>query len=48
MNVSQVSEVSKEKITKVSARLKIFLMARLLNRRRVGQTAAIQLAMRTF
>jgi DNA-binding transcriptional ArsR family regulator len=44
MNVSQLAELDKEKITTVSARLKILLTARLLNRRRVGQTAVYSIA----
>jgi DNA-binding transcriptional ArsR family regulator len=44
MIVSQLAELDKEKITTMSARLKILLTARLLNRRRVGQTAVYSIA----
>ena len=44
MNVSQLAELNKEKITTVSARLKVLLMARLLKRRREGQTIFYSIA----
>jgi ArsR family transcriptional regulator len=44
LNVGQVAELEKEKITTVSARLKVLLTARLLKRRRVGQTIIYAIA----
>jgi len=38
MNVTQLAETEKEKITTMSARLKVLLTARLVKRRRQGQT----------
>ena len=44
LNVGQLAELEKEKITTMSARLKVLLTARLLKRRRVGQTIIYTLA----
>jgi ArsR family transcriptional regulator len=44
LNVGQLAELEKEKITTVSARLKVLLTARLLKRRRVGQTIIYAIA----
>jgi DNA-binding transcriptional ArsR family regulator len=44
LNVGQLAELEKEKITTMSARLKVLLTARLLKRRRVGQTIIYALA----
>jgi len=44
LNVGQLAELEKERITTMSARLKVLLTARLLKRRRVGQTIIYTLA----
>jgi len=44
LNVGQLAELEKERITTMSARLKVLLTARLLTRRRVGQTIIYTLA----
>ena len=44
LNVGQLAELEKEKITTMSARLKVLLTARLLRRRRVGQTIIYAIA----
>ena len=44
MNVSELAELDKEKITTVSARLKVLLTARLLKRRREGQAIFYSIA----
>ena len=44
MNVTQLAETEKEKITTMSARLKVLLTARLVNRRRQGQTIFYSIA----
>ena len=44
MNVSQLVEAEKEKITTMSARLKVLLTARLVKRRRQGQTIFYSIA----
>lgn len=44
LNVGQLAELEKEKITTMSARLKILLGARLVNRRRAGQTIIYAIA----
>ena len=44
MNVGQLAELDKEKITTVSARLKVLLIARLVKRRREGQTIFYSIA----
>ncbi len=44
LNVGRLAELEKEKITTMSARLKVLLTARLLKRRRVGQTIIYALA----
>ncbi|MBV9703017.1 MAG: helix-turn-helix transcriptional regulator [Methylobacteriaceae bacterium] len=44
MNVTQLAETEKEKITTMSARLKLLLTARLVKRRRQGQTIFYSIA----
>jgi DNA-binding transcriptional ArsR family regulator len=44
LNVGQLAELEKEKITTMSARLRVLLTARLLKRRRVGQTIIYAIA----
>ncbi|HUI20067.1 MAG TPA: metalloregulator ArsR/SmtB family transcription factor [Methylocella sp.] len=44
LSVGQLAELEKEKITTVSARLKVLLTARLLKRRREGQTIFYSIA----
>jgi DNA-binding transcriptional ArsR family regulator len=44
LNVGQLAELEKEKITTVSARLKVLLNARLVRRRRAGQTIIYAIA----
>ena len=44
MNVTQLAETEKEKITTMSARLKVLLTARLVKRRRQGQTIFYSIA----
>lgn len=44
LNVSQLSELEKEKITTMSARLKVLSAARLVKRRRAGQTIIYAIA----
>ena len=44
LNVGQLAEREREKITTMSARLKVLLMARLLKRRREGQTIFYSIA----
>lgn len=44
LNVGELAEIEQEKITTVSARLKILLTARLVKRRRDGQTIFYSLA----
>ena len=44
LNVGQLAELEKERITTMSARLKVLLTARLLKRRRLGQTIIYTLA----
>jgi DNA-binding transcriptional ArsR family regulator len=44
LNVSEIAELEQEKITTISARLKTLSTARLLKRRRVGQTILYSIA----
>lgn len=44
LNVGQIAEMEDEKITTVSARLKVLLTARLLKRRRQGQAIFYSIA----
>jgi DNA-binding transcriptional ArsR family regulator len=44
LNVGQLAELEEEKITTVSARLKVLLAARLVTRRRAGQTIIYAIA----
>ena len=44
LNVGQLAELEKERFTTMSARLKVLLTARLLKRRRLGQTIIYTLA----
>lgn len=44
LSVGELAEVEREKITTVSARLKVLLTARLVKRRREGQTMFYSLA----
>ena len=44
MNVTQLAEMEKEKITSTSARLKVLLTAHLVKRRRQGQTTLYSIA----
>jgi len=44
LNVGELAEIEQEKITTVSARLKVLLTARLVKRRRDGQTIFYSLA----
>lgn len=44
LNVGQLAELEKEKMQTISARLKVLLAARLVNRRRAGQMAIYAIA----
>ena len=44
LNVSQLAELENEKMQTMSARLKVLLAARLVNRRRAGQSAIYAIA----
>ena len=44
LNVGQLAELEKEKMQTMSARLKVLLAARLVNRRRAGQMAIYTIA----
>lgn len=44
LSVGEIAEIEQEKITTVSARLKVLLTARLLKRRRDGQTILYSVA----
>jgi len=44
LNVSQIAKLEKEKITTISARLKVLSAGRLVKRRRAGQTIIYAIA----